>query len=471
MGESTEFSDILWFPISRPFQEFLQEHKVHTVYLTSFYSSFSIETRFNQAIEVLSGYFCASLNILQFSNAIKPTIPTFPTRSIVPDSTHTALFSYFSYFVGTMIAGIIPQEPVCIENLQPWLDLLPCSNRAGLAQMIKPESIYQSDFHSIELEFFVNESMEIDLTLRMITVYDLNRWNANRNWSLTSLLGKSFVKSCPLSKNSPKVILRLPKSNQSEFISSLIHPKTEISALDDHLVIEYEGKDLLEEIGATEVPNQAEPIDKARPFRAYRYKSGSTDDFGGLGLVLVNDQDSALEITVIESIPWLFRLFLHQAEFTLNYKHVNDVSKYLKQFSIVPAIVRKRNLLIQSKWLLPPQSRIQILVPFEREFLRIDEFPQNSERGIEMPGALIFYKQSDYVVVYTETTNTLLYTWPIPDATMPFNVITMTSTLAALFYGSFFNLIFRRFYLKHANDPPPGAIPKLIWNIKKKFIK
>lgn len=378
--------------------------------------------------------------------------------------------------LGTLIAGIIPHEPVCIENLQPWLDLLPCSSKAGLAQMIDPVSIYQSDFHSIELEFFVDEATDrMELHLRMVTVYDLNRWSANRNWSLTSLLGKSFQGPCPLFESHPKVILRLPKSDQIDFITSLIHQKTEIHSKDDHFVIEYEGDDLLAEIGAIDIPKLIDPIDKAHPFQAFRYKSGSTDDFGGLGLVLENDQEIPLEITVIESIPWLFRPFFHQAEFTLNYQPIptSKLSKYLKQFRFTPAIVRKRNGLIQSKWILPPQSRIQIHFPFEREFLRIDEFPQNSERGIELPGALIFYKLSSEgeETIITETTNTLLFTWPIPDGTMPFNVITMTSTLAALFFGSFFNLIFRRFYLKNVNDPPPGILPKIVWNIKKKFIK
>ena len=107
----------------------------------------------------------------------------------------------------------------------------------------------------------------------------------------------------------------------------------------------------------------------------------------------------------------------------------------MKEFSIEPAINRKRNLLLQSKWIIPAQSRIQIYFPFEREFLRIDEFPANSERGIELPGALIFYHDSDGQVSSSHTTNTLLFTWPIPDGTMPFNVITMTSTLSALFTG------------------------------------
>lgn len=418
---------------------------------------YRIESRFNKAIELISGYFCASLNVLKFSNAIKPTIPTFPSKSTDPLVT---------------LIGIIPSEPVCFENLQPWLDLLPCSDSAGLAQMFKPEAIYQTDFHSIEVDFSViPDTQVLEMNLRMINVYDLNKWDRNRNWSLTALLGKQFAKACPFSTNDPKVILRIPSTPGQ--LSALLQQQDLISSEGKHFAIEYQGNDLLSEIGATEVTKFNDTIDKTNGFRAYRYKSGSIDDFGGIGLLLENDLSTELEITVIESIPWLFRVFLHQTEFALNSKLIepSKLSNYLKEFLLEPAVNRKRNLLLQSKWILPPQSRIQIFIPFEREFLRIDEFPPNSERGIELPGALIFYKSSNDDSLYTETTNTLLYTWPIPDGTMPFNVITMTSTLAALFYGSFFNLIFRRFYLKHPNDSPPGILPKIIWKIKNKVNK
>lgn len=406
---------------------------------------------------MISGYFCASLSSLKYSKAIKPTISSFLAKE---DE------SYFT------LIGLIPNEPLCIENLDPWLNLLPCGKRAGLAEMFKPEAIYQSDFHSIDIEFVADkDSQFIEMTLKMVTVYDLNQWDRNKNWSLSGLFGRPFKKPCPFSnEGDPKVILRMP--NKPEYIDSLHQQKETISVVNDHLVIEYTGAELQSEIGASKITKFIEHTDPPYKFRAYRFKSGTTDDFGGFGLVLENDLDTNLEISVIESIPWLFNVFLHKGEFALDSKPISssDLPNYLIKFFIEPAINRKRPLLLQSKWIIPPRSRLQIFFPFERHFLRIDEFPANSERGIELPGALIFYHPLNGSPS-TETTNTLLFTWPIPDGTMPFNVITMTSTLAALFYGSFFNLIFRRFYLKHPSDPPAGFIPKLIWNLKRILLK
>ena len=158
--------------------KFIRAGKSKGYWAVSHYT-FWIEERFNKAIELISGYFCASLNTLKYSNAIKPTIPSFPLRN--PSNADS-----------TVLAGIIPSEPVCIENLQPFFDLLPCSNRAGLAEMFKQEAIYQSDFHSIEVDFVSLTKGRIELNLRMVTVYDLSRWERNNNWSLVTLFGKIF---------------------------------------------------------------------------------------------------------------------------------------------------------------------------------------------------------------------------------------------------------------------------------------
>lgn len=47
----------------------------------------------------------------------------------------------------------------------------------------------------------------------------------------------------------------------------------------------------------------------------------------------------------------------------------------------------------------------------------------------------------------------MLLKLPSPDFTMPFNVIMLTCMAMTFFYGFFFNLIFRRFYLNDPNRP------------------
>jgi phosphatidylinositol glycan class T len=49
---------------------------------------------------------------------------------------------------------------------------------------------------------------------------------------------------------------------------------------------------------------------------------------------------------------------------------------------------------------------------------------------------------------YQISSNTMLLVLPLPDFSMPYNVITFTCTIFALFFGSLFNLYTRRFVTK-----------------------
>lgn len=59
-------------------------------------------------------------------------------------------------------------------------------------------------------------------------------------------------------------------------------------------------------------------------------------------------------------------------------------------------------------------------------------------------------------------TGTLLLTLPTPDFTMPFNVIMLTSMSLTVFYGQFYNLLFRLFYLADPKQPhtPLGRLKR-----------
>eukprot|EP00899_Mesostigma_viride_P012049 jgi/Mesvir1/20845/Mv07936-RA.3 len=48
--------------------------------------------------------------------------------------------------------GVLPQEAVCTENLTPWLKLLPCRDRAGLAALLAGPNLYGARFLSQGLE-------------------------------------------------------------------------------------------------------------------------------------------------------------------------------------------------------------------------------------------------------------------------------------------------------------------------------
>ncbi|KAJ6809996.1 GPI transamidase component PIG-T [Iris pallida] len=81
----------------------------------------------------LSGLFCSSVNFLASSTAY--TAPHWGFRSNA---------SNLSY-------GALPREAVCNENLTPWLKLLPCRDKAGLASLLDRPSTYRGYYHSQRL--------------------------------------------------------------------------------------------------------------------------------------------------------------------------------------------------------------------------------------------------------------------------------------------------------------------------------
>ena len=79
------------------------------------------------------------------------------------------------------------------------------------------------------------------------------------------------------------------------------------------------------------------------------------------------------------------------------------------------------------------------MLDFDKTFLRYTEYPSDANRGFDVPPAVIFY-QDKGILKRIYTTSTLIFL-PTPDFSMPYNVIILTSTIIAMFYGSIFNLL------------------------------
>ena len=80
------------------------------------------------------------------------------------------------------------------------------------------------------------------------------------------------------------------------------------------------------------------------------------------------------------------------------------------------------------------------MLDFDKAFLRYTEYPSDANRGFDVPPAVVFYKDNLGVLRRVYTTSTLI-SLPTPDFSMPYNVIILTSTVIAMFYGSIFNLL------------------------------
>lgn len=154
-----------------------------------------------------------------------------------------------------------------------------------------------------------------------------------------------------------------------------------------------------------------------------------------------------------------------------------------------PAVDRARPAVLELAVTLPPKSLIKFSISFDKVFLKYTEHPPDANRGFDVGCAVITaelprqrgqigYGGLDHLRVYQDResslvrskrlvesesnglgdqeedlatdkirvyTETLLVSLPTPDFSMPYNVITLTCTVIALFFGSMFNLMTRSF--------------------------
>lgn len=86
---------------------------------------------------------------------------------------------------------------------------------------------------------------------------------------------------------------------------------------------------------------------------------------------------------------------------------------------------------------LPPQSITRLSIEFERSYLKITDHHPGADHGFDIGSGVVTTKEGR---IYTDA---LLVRLPTPDFSMPYNVITLSCTVMALFFGGVFNLLIR----------------------------
>lgn len=90
----------------------------------------------------LAGLFCASLNFVDSTRTISPAL------SFTPSSHHpSGVLENLHLF-----HGALPREPVCTENLTPFLKLLPCKGRAGISSLLDGHRLFDSQWQAMALD-------------------------------------------------------------------------------------------------------------------------------------------------------------------------------------------------------------------------------------------------------------------------------------------------------------------------------
>ncbi|KAI9895665.1 hypothetical protein PsorP6_019451 [Peronosclerospora sorghi] len=127
-------------------------------------------------------------------------------------------------------------------------------------------------------------------------------------------------------------------------------------------------------------------------------------------------------------------------------------------FDFVPAEFRGRPNQLRLEAFLPANTTLVFSLQMEKLFLRYSEHPPDANRGFDIAsGAATFNIQRDSMeqstccqLVLSPGFTTTLFTEPLlvllptPDFSMPYNDITMTSTVVAFLVGTTLNTLLRK---------------------------
>jgi phosphatidylinositol glycan class T len=105
-------------------------------------------------------------------------------------------------------------------------------------------------------------------------------------------------------------------------------------------------------------------------------------------------------------------------------------------------------LVLTMNTMLLSQSFVHYGFEYDPAFLSIETFPADPNRGFEIPPVRVTVEplcnDPDLPGKFSLFSESLLHVSPLPDASMPFNVLSLSCTLFAFVVGSLLNLLVRR---------------------------
>ncbi|OTA00726.1 GPI transamidase component GPI16 [Trichoderma parareesei] len=454
----------------------------------------------------LSGLFCASLNFIDGTRTIRPVL-SFQPEGDHPNSTLQST---------RLLHGVLPHEVVCTENLTPFLKMLPCKGKAGIASLLDGHKLFDASFQSmaidvrpicpsegecvLQLEQTVDMVLDVDRSKRphdnpiprpppghdLIcdttkpyhqpgdACYPVDHLRG-QDWTLSQIFGRTMKGTCPLTDAEvPPVCVHIPPTRDI-FASEGAH---EIKYSDNdsmrcYQIDQQQEFTLILTNTESTADGVAGPLGIVKPetpvLYAERSFTGHGQEHGGVQAILTNPGDDPVEFVYMESLPWFMRVYLHtlSARISASSPNVNTSSAdIIKEIYYRPALDRARGTQLELLVSIPPHCTVFLTYDFEKSILRYTEYPPDANRGFDVAAAVITTLEPK--VMNIRTTSLLLYL-PTPDFSMPYNVIIFTSTTIALAFGGLYNILVRR--MVGANEVPRAAFKDKVLGFIEKLKK
>ncbi|PON99815.1 GPI transamidase component PIG-T [Trema orientale] len=486
----------------------------------------------------LSGLFCASINFLESSASY--SAPQWGFRSAS----------------GSLRYGTLPREAVCTENLTPWLKLLPCRDKDGIAALMDRPSIYKGFYHSQRLHLtstgFVSDGVDsgviLEQTLTLVlqppekrAIITSQETKSQPSWSLTSIFGREVNGRCVLAKSS-NVYLQLDQGLVAELdnlqkenemlVADFIGYEGlrsshgfQLSVKPDRILEEVNGshrnKPSLLYVFSVEKYSDSEPFDlgltwklpvvwscQQAPLHASRFLMGSGNERGAIAIFFkstrlseellhsdLTEERCNLQVKIFQVVPWYIKVYYHTLQVFVD-EQPQEVLDVVEKIHVSPSEDKVAPGLMEMILKLPCGTKSAVVtLEFDKGFLHIDEYPPDANQGFDIPSAVISYpdfqasiqfledksletlpilaklQEKSSVLSYTEV---LLVPLTTPDFSMPYNVITITCTVFALYFGSLLNVLRRRVaeeerFLKSKDAKKGSPVPQFLSKLSAKL--
>eukprot|EP00899_Mesostigma_viride_P012047 jgi/Mesvir1/20843/Mv07936-RA.1 len=452
-----------------------------------------VASTWHHLTHVLAGLFCASLG--QLGDPPNVVAPSLLGELAMLQQRHKGAGS------GRTRYGVLPQEAVCTENLTPWLKLLPCRDRAGLAALLAGPNLYGARFLSQGLEVRVTtpprDQHEAAPAAEIVSSFpdplapgtaapgskgdgatqgDALSWAAVRSSFLDYDLRRHAAQGRPLD-------VQLRWLQPATWQPTLRYP------LEVHMAITGNGGG-----------EHASILLTLQQVGGHSHSVAHGDQSGTM--TATDAQPSSRDVHLLLVIPWYLRVYLHTLECSVDGGQPAPLlsSDTLLWHRLHPARDREAALLLELRLrLLASAGLVAITIDAEKAFLQYSEHPPDAHHGFPIPSAMATYslyggclpggpglvhgsgvrvrdlsgrraaqdqisnetrmaswtaggavssrplfawnQRGGLTQLYSEGTLVHLAT---PDFSMPYNVITLTSTVLALLLGSLLNILLRR---------------------------
>ncbi|KAH3671249.1 hypothetical protein OGAPHI_000472 [Ogataea philodendri] len=428
-------------------------------------------------VNSLSGLFCASLNFIDSDSTTYPVTVFQPKSQLLQqNSLENDLY---------LLRSALPREPVCTENLTPFLKLLPTKGKAGISSLLTGHKVFNSQWSSMSIDITTHCSetgchYEMDQSIKLILNVPLALERnempipkptpgsklkcdpskffdayhcfpldevSELDYSLLDLFGKQIQGGALISNTPTKVCADINKKAWNIDVNS----STNVDLHDENgktcfTITDSENYNIHFKSSNT---SEIAPL-PAPPIYASRSLSGYSQDSGGFRIDLTNPTDEDSKIIIFESTPWFVRIYLHTLTITVNSTNTYTVDDpefdtLLNGIIYNPAIDRKKPSHLELLVTIPAHTKVKLALQFDKSMLLYAEYPPDANHGFEIEPAVISVLDKDTNdVVYQMRTTTALLTLPTPDFSMPYNVIILTSTVMSLAFGAIFNLLIKR---------------------------